>query len=530
MKYLFVLLLLIGCFSIVLSQEQSIKIKYISAENVYLDAGRDRGLHMQDTLEVRRQNRVLAKLTVVYVADHSASCKIISKANDILPGDQAILVSQSHPEPKTLEQPQQTQIQLPAATKKSPSRQSKRKTLQGSISAQAYYWDDQMPSNLDFTQPTVHLNLRATELAGQHLGLYVRTRGRYDRRSRGYSTQVPQNEWRNRIYQFYLDYANPDAFVNVKIGRIITNPLSGVGYVDGLMAHANLSSKFKVGALAGTQPEWQYADFQTSIQKYAAFTAYKVGSYQTNYYESTLAFTGEYHGMTVSREYFYLNNQLSWRRFLRIYQSAELDFNRGWRKEKTGQAVNLTNFYYDMAFDIASWMSAGISADRRKNYWTYEYRTIADSLFDVLTRRGIRGQLSFRFAGGHSIGISSGLQKRDTDSQPTYSYTLNYNNSDLLRARWLLNLYTAGFSSALFNGLTSSIRLGKQFGNAFNVSIRYSLSSYQIKNGNSRANSAVQVANFWNISSKMFLNYWYEYAVGDDEQGRRVWVEVGHRL
>jgi len=530
MKQLLFSFIILCCYSIAFGQQSALQIKYVSVDNVYLDGGRDHGLNVKDTLEVRRNKQVVGQLLALYVADHSASCQVLTKVGALLPGDEVLLTKPASRASMTAMPLQQAEASKPIAVEQPLRVQRKKQALQGSVSVQMYHWDDQNASNLDFTQPTVNLNLRATELAGQHFGLYLRTRGRYDKRSRSYSTQVPQNEWRNRIYQLYFDYANPNAPLNFKLGRIITNPLSGVGYVDGLMTQLNLSQAVKFGVLAGTQPEWQYADFQTSIQKYAAYASYQTGSYQTSYYQSTLAFTGEYHSKTVSREYAYWNNQLSWRRFVRVYQSAEIEYNRSWRMEKTGQTINLSNLYYDMVFDLTSWVSAGINADMRKSYWTYEYRTIADSLFDVLTRRGVRGQLNFRLPGGHSLGLSSGLQRRDTDSRSTYSYTLSYNNSDLLRARWTLNLYAAGFSNALFNGLTSSIRFGKQFGNAFNANLRYSFSRYQIKSGNSRSNSAVQVANFWNVSSHMFLNYWYESAVGDDENGKRLWVEVGYRL
>ena len=76
------------------------KVKYRSAANVYLDAGRAQGLRVADRLEVVDAT-VVAELEVVYVADQSASCKLLSEKRPVRPGDVARLTSRgpAPPEP-----------------------------------------------------------------------------------------------------------------------------------------------------------------------------------------------------------------------------------------------------------------------------------------------------------------------------------------------------------------------------------------------------------------------------------------------
>jgi len=54
-----------------------IKVKYISAENVYLDAGSVYGLAIGDTLKITRNGATIGKILVKYVSEYSASCQII---------------------------------------------------------------------------------------------------------------------------------------------------------------------------------------------------------------------------------------------------------------------------------------------------------------------------------------------------------------------------------------------------------------------------------------------------------------------
>lgn len=64
-----------------------LRVRYRSAENVYLDAGAAAGLAVGDRLEVVRDGVEIATLEVVFVAQHSASCRIESESTPVAVGD-----------------------------------------------------------------------------------------------------------------------------------------------------------------------------------------------------------------------------------------------------------------------------------------------------------------------------------------------------------------------------------------------------------------------------------------------------------
>jgi len=71
----------------IVSAENAFQVRYRSAQAVYLDAGTLGGLTVGDHLEVVREDRVIAEIEVIFVADHSASCKIVEESERVVADD-----------------------------------------------------------------------------------------------------------------------------------------------------------------------------------------------------------------------------------------------------------------------------------------------------------------------------------------------------------------------------------------------------------------------------------------------------------
>jgi hypothetical protein len=359
----------------------------------------------------------------------------------------------------------------------------------------------------------------------------IKSRARHDLRSKSYSNDVPKSQWRNRIYEFSFGYDDSRAPVNFQVGRIISNRFSGIGYIDGILVQENLSEISKLGVFAGTQPQWQSSDFQTSIQKYGAYYNYIKGDYQATRYEGTIALAGEYHSSIVSREFFYLQGNYNRTDRWGAYGNAELDINRGWRKAKTKQALSLTNLYLSGRHKFTNWLSASLSLDNRKNYWTYETRSIADTLFDSALRRGVRGNLDFRFPHDYSLYAGFGVNKRKTDTGATYSYSVGLNKNNFLFQKNFINTQFAGFNNTFSNGANTSLRLGRYIGRGNYLNLGYGNYFYNIKSGgNKRLNQWLMVGGQFELKYRFYSSCQYEYDWGDDLKGNRILAEFGYRF
>ncbi|NIR65954.1 MAG: hypothetical protein GWN00_26100, partial [Aliifodinibius sp.] len=166
---------------------------------------------------------------------------------------------------------------------------------------------------------------------------------------------------------------------------------------------------------------------------------------------------------TVSREFFYIRNSFSKERRLFLYQSAEIDLNRDWRKELAGETLSFSNLFFSARYRFNRWLTTGITLDNRKNYWTYEVRTISEELFDNSFRRGLRGTVSLRLPGHYFIYGNAGIRKLETNSESTYSYTGGLRKANFLVNRLSIGLNYAGFSNQFTDGYTATFRIGKSF-------------------------------------------------------------------
>ena len=71
------------------SGSATFNVRYRSADTVYLEAGRSAGISVGDRLEIIRDDEVVASIDIVFVSEHSSSCKILMEQQTIEAGDQA---------------------------------------------------------------------------------------------------------------------------------------------------------------------------------------------------------------------------------------------------------------------------------------------------------------------------------------------------------------------------------------------------------------------------------------------------------
>ena len=535
--------LILFCFvipSLIRAQLSDISIKYLTVDGVYLSAGSMEGLSVGDQLVVRKNNRFAALLEVKEVARHSALCRIVDQKQKLEIGDLAILVEKAQPSRPDSTQPVQPEPARSTPPKKAttPSQQliqpnRRRPTvgnLTGSISVQSYYLNDRTEANLDFYQPSLRFNLRWQNLWGKGYQFQVRSRTRYNQRDRAFGDRIPRTEWRNRIYLLTFGRLDPAVAFHFQIGRLLLKNVSSVGYIDGFMAEHRIAGSWFAGLFAGTRPQWQSSRFQTSLQKVGLFLRGQQGDYRKLHWEGTLAIAGEYHGRTVSREFVAIQNQIrgkSWQ----LYQSAELDVNRQWRFQRTGQRMALSNLYLSLYASLTRAVRASLSYDNRQNYWSYDTRTVEDSLFDDLFRRGVRASLSVRAPARILISANGGLRHREAETQNTYSYGGTFSKGGFLLRNLRLSAQISGFTGPMSNGLSWSVMLTRydRSGQLIGVglrSYRYSFSETSFSRTNQTLVGQLQI----HVAGSLFLFSTYEHGLNGDLKSSRFLVEAGYRF
>ncbi len=534
MRVVFILFIMLALAAAGVLAADGFTVRYLSAENVYLDSGEADGLIVGAKLIVLGTNGVKAELEVVYVAAHSASCKVIGDPSVIQVGDKVRLkelppsVEASIPDTIQAE----TQTDTVAAQSSAPIKPKRAATpISGSVSMIFYHWNDNTEPNLDFTQTTARLSLKARRLWGREITFAVRGRGRFDKRVRDYRAGIEREDWQNRIWEFSLAYEEPTAPVNLYAGRILPRRAGGVGYLDGLIVEGMLSEQFRVGAFGGSAPDWMYDDRRYTLMKGGGYFSFSAGAYDRLFFDQSIGLVGEYHSGETNREFLVLQGRLNKASTWGLYHTAEFEINRGWRKERAGRSFELSNIFLNWWVRPSERLRFSLSYDNRTNYWTYDTRTTVDSLFDDNLRQGARFQSDLSLPGQFYSSGSFGYRKRDGDPDPTWSYSAQLRKANAFIRGLSLSAQYAGFDGPTNRGYNYSLRGSRLFGNRYTIGVGYGSYAYRATEmPDYRTNNWVELSGQADISRHYWLGLLFQTDSGDDIQGYRVQSELGYRF
>ena len=307
--------------------------------------------------------------------------------------------------------------------------------------------------------------------------------------------------------------------------------LSGVGYLDGLFLKFNLSPQFYIGVYGGLKSSWEFAGAEDSRQKYGLVLGYRSDRAAESRIETSLAVNSEYNGKTISRENLYFQSSLIFKNKLFIYNSLDVDINRLWRKEKTGEDVSLSAFYLSARYRFSDVVRAGLSIDDRKNYYTYETMDISEDYYDMSARYGLSADLDLYFPKNYILSFQAGTRKRQNDTQTTYTGRASLRKSNLFIKRLSVGLNLSLYSNYYTEGWIPTVFITKNFASGHYLSITGGQNAYQMLIlEQKRQNLWMRFSSQFSIWSGIYLSGYYNYNWGDDRQGYNFVIEIGYRF
>jgi outer membrane biosynthesis protein TonB len=522
------------------------RVKYRSMGNVYLEGGRAQGLTIGDTLRVQSGETPVAELEVVYSAEHSASCRIVSESRAVRAGDQAVAVSDraavspvAATASETTVAPSVKPASLSASSATStPVSSGTRGTAwarpQGGASLGYYRSWDETESALDFEQRTARVDLGLRDIAGQPLSLSVRARSRQDIRARSLSLRTPQRERNDRLYELALRYDPDSESLHFEVGRVGINNFVGVGYLDGGIVRLRVHPKLRIGAFGGRAADYEGFGFASEGSKYGAFVSLSpAGRYATGGYDVALALVHENAEGDVSREYVSLESRFGSGSRWSVFQRAELDVNRGWRKELSASSLQLSNVSLSGNLRLSGAATAFVSYDGRRNFRYYQNRVVPEDVFDDLLHQGLRAGVNFFRPGGFGATAGVGMSLKEQDPRhPELNIANAYSANAGLRhgnlGGFSVGLDASGFSNGYTDGGLVSARVGRRFAAGHMLDLSWGRSLYRIKlDEQQRSTQWLRLVGRIELTRHFFFVSDLEYDSGDDLQGPRVFIELG---
>lgn len=506
-------------------------VTYVSAENVYLDGGLEDGLHVGDRLTVSVSGKE-ATLEVVFAAGHSASCRLVAGTTFPSVGAKARIVARavavetdSSVEENPLIASQKIELARPAAAPEP----ALPRLVSGTVSLRHHHWMDNSPANLDFSQSDARLDLKARRLFDENITLTVRSRGRYDARVRRYSG-VGRDDWENRLWELSISYDNPDGAIAVSAGRILPRNVGAVGYLDGLLVEWHVRPSMHIGVLGGRRPDWLYRTENTALTRFGVYISHRSDTRARFRINQSLVAIAEVHGGTTSRTFLINQGSISAENRIGINHTLEIDLNSGWREQRAGQSVSLSRAFVNVYWQAVRGLRLGLSYDNLRRYWTYEYRSLADSLFDDRARQGVRGRVDWQVTSRWRLGLSGGWRNRPDEEDPTMTYSLNIRRSALFHRNISASILSGGFDGPHEAGqnyaawLYLLLPVGQ-------TRLGYNRYQYHVQSiDTNRASWSIETGLDLNLSAHYLAGVGVNYSDGDDISGWRVQSELGYRF
>jgi hypothetical protein len=519
-------------------------VKYRSTANVYLEGGRAAGIDVGDRLRVVSGKDAVGELEVVYAAEMSASCRILSETRPVRAGDVAVLLSapRATAASSVAAAPSTSAAAAPAAP--APSSVEPRPAVpwarvRGSASFGYYKSWDETEYALDFEERTARVDLGLYDIAGRPLSFTLRGRSREDVRARSLSQRTPSSERTDRLYEVALRFEPPSDKLGLEVGRIGIYRFVGIGYLDGVLGRFRPLPDVQVGAFGGRVADIEGLGFDGTGQKYGAFVRLAPGGrYATGGHDVMLAFVRENADGDVSREYLSLESRFGQGSRWSLFQRAELDLNTGWRKDASGKSTQLSNVSLSGNLRVTPSAWAFVSYDGRRNYRYYRNRLVPEEVFDDLLHQGLRAGVNLARPGGFGATAGFGMSLKEPDPRypeleiaNAYSGNFGVRHADVLSSGFSVGLDGTGFSNGYTEGGLVMARLGRRFAGGHMLDLSYGRSAYRVKlTEEDRTTQWVRLMGRGELGRRVYLQGDFEYDTGDDLKGPRAFLEVGVRF
>ena len=530
---IFVIIILAVIITVLPAFSLSLKttVKYISQSTIYIDSGRINGIQQGDKGDIYHNSELIAKVEIIFVADNSASCRIVEQFDDIQVGDAAILEITEPEEVKIEEAPADTVvIESVSPVIKSTERRSKKSKISGRIGFQYYAQNNLDQFNYDYQQPSVSLNFKISDIADSHHELSVRMRSRRNMVNAG-STSITQSDWDNRLYEMSLRYNNPYSPISYSIGRQLSNQISGMGYIDGVMFSYKLRNNYSVGFFGGTQPDMQTSSIMTDETKGGIYATYEHRNDGHSSLNATVALAGQYVTGQIDEEFLYQQISYSLNNKLYIYQSSELSINRGWRKEASGTSYQLSNLLVNLQYNFSRSINANIGYDNRQNVYNYYNRSTPDSLFDDAMREGYRAGVNFRLPMSLRLSTNANFRFQNDGTKPSEYLNAGINTANLFNTQTFASYRVATFNNQYSSGLQHSVSFSRYIIGQLNMGIHFGQNNYNYSAFNEKVvDNWVKVSGDYLFNRRFYSSAYIEFDRGSDFNSNRIFIDFGVRL
>lgn len=471
------------------------KVKYVAEGVAYLEGGRGQGLAEGMKLEIEDSNlpakqgesadaadpRVVAELVVSAVADTSAVTDIHEPKRPVKVGDLAYL-SNSDAEALVQQRTMSATRQYPAVisfteddTPDEEARQEIPKPPLPSVNrARGRIGFDNIEtishgtSNVTSSDVGVVFRGDITRIGGTYWNLSGYWRGELTKASAA-SQQTLQNLI-NRTYHLNMTYDNPNSTLVAGFGRLYLPWAPSLDTIDGGYFGKRLGRGAILGIFGGSTPDPSSWDYSPNRVIGGSFINFEGGEYNGFHYSATSGAGISMVNWAVDRPFVFVEDSLSYKRTIGIYESAQFDNPRG-NTVTPSPGPGLGRNFTTLRVNPLSRVELDFNYNYFRDVPTFDPTLVGTGLLDKYLFQGFsaggRVEVFKQIWLSTNLGRSSGTG--DSKSSLNEMYGITFNRLPLWQIR--ADAHYAKFNSSFGDGSYESFSLSRQMSDRLRLEV-----------------------------------------------------------
>jgi len=518
------------------------RVKYVSDDSVYVDAGRNANLQegmklslinpppdgaISEGVRFRGYEHV-AELKVTSVADSSSVCEIVSTKGEVRIGQLAFLTADSlldRREAGSAVYEQKYPIVL-TFTYGDPMEEEvreveERKQLQESPVGRIRgrfgfnYGGIKEAGGLNSKQIGMVIQSDITNIGGTYWNFKGYWRGNLNVNSSTpqSATTTTLTDLINRTYHLGFYYQNPYSPVTIGVGRLFLPWAPSLSTIDGGYLGRKITRIATVGFFAGSTPDPSSWSYNANQHIAGTFVNFEMGDFEHARLYSTAGIAVTSIQWKVARQFAFFENNFSWKRYVSFYSSLQAD------EARTSPLVNggsnptgISQSYSSLHFQPFRRVGFGVNHNYFRSLPTYDPRLLGTGLLDQYLFQGFSGDVRVELVRHITVYSSLGKSKATADTKNSLNEAFGITVPSIWKTGLLADAHYSKFDSSFGSGKYTSVSLSKSITDTFHVQL---LGGHQTFNSaltsNNHSNFVNGVAD-WNVGPRYFLeaNFgWY---------------------
>ncbi|HTM40272.1 MAG TPA: AMIN domain-containing protein [Terriglobales bacterium] len=483
------------------------RVKYVADGAVYLDGGRADGLAEGIALVVKDDSAkantptagattaappavvaITAHLKVISVAQNSAVCEISASTQQVKAGDLAYLTSADaealvqqralsstrvYPQVITFTQGDPMDEEVRDEVPRPPLPEVNRTRLligfdYGGISSRG-------ATSMTSSQYGMVMRTDMTRIGGSYWNLHGYWRGEFN--SQSSAAQPTMQDLLNRTYTIGLTYENPNSRWVAGVGRLYLPWATSLDVIDGGYGGRRFGKHVTAGLFAGSSPDPTSWSYNPDRRLAGNFINFEGGSYDDVHYTTTAGMGVSTLLWTVDRPFVFLENGISYKRYITVYQALQADRPRG-TPATPSPGAGISRSYVTVRIQPIQRLSLDFNHNYFRDVPTYNLSLVGTGLLDTVLFQGFSAGARVETVKKIYLYTELGRSTRSGDAHSSLNQLYGITFAKLWNTGLHADLHYAKFDSAFAKGTYRAISLSRNFGERFQGEVQVGKQSF----------------------------------------------------